>query len=74
MKLPSMCHFHFTVDSLYKSHAQHSKQIKNIPNSLKLKNSCDDEMLNAVLKSCAEYIAGPLSYICDYVIAVVFPE
>ena len=23
MKLPSMCHFHFKLESLYKSHAQH---------------------------------------------------
>jgi len=59
-----MCHFHFKLESLYKSHAQHSKPIKNIPN----------EMLNAVLKSSTDYISGPLSYICDHVIAVVFPE
>jgi hypothetical protein len=69
-----MCHFHFKLDSLYKSHTQHSKQIKNIPNSLKLKHSCDEEMLNAVLKSCTDYTIDPLSYICDQVIAVVFPE
>jgi len=31
-------------------------------------------MLNAVLKSSTDYISGPLSYICDHVIAVVFPE
>lgn len=74
MKLPSMCHFYFKLDSLYKSHVQHSKQIKNIPNSLKLKHSCDDEMLNAVLKSSTECTRGPLSYICDHVIAVAFPE
>jgi hypothetical protein len=69
-----MCHFHFKLDSLYKSHAQNSTQIKNIPHSLKLKHSCDDEMLNAVLKSSTDYISRPLSYICDHVIAVVFPE
>jgi hypothetical protein len=27
-----------------------------------------------VLKSCTDYTIGPLSYICDHVIAVVYPE
>jgi hypothetical protein len=69
-----MCHFHFKLDSLYKPHTQHSKQIKKYTKFSEIKHSCDDEMLNDVLKSCTDYTVGPLSYICDHVIGVVFPE
>jgi hypothetical protein len=51
-------------------------EIKSIINSLKAKNSCGyDEISTNLLKSCADYVSVPLSYLCNQSIVVgVFPE
>jgi hypothetical protein len=52
------------------------KEIKSIINSLESKNSCRyDEISTTLLKSCADYISVPLSYLCNQSMTVrVFPE
>jgi hypothetical protein len=51
-------------------------EIKSITNSLKSKNSCGyDEISTTLLKSCANYVSVPLSYLSSQSIVVgVFPE
>jgi hypothetical protein len=50
-------------------------KIKSIINSLESKNSCGyDEISTTLLKSCADYVSVPLSYLCNQSMVVVFPE
>jgi hypothetical protein len=51
-------------------------EIKSTINSLKWKNSCGyDQIATTLLKSCADYIIVPLSYLWTQSMAVgIFPE
>jgi hypothetical protein len=53
-----------------------ANEIRSIINSLKSKNSCGyDEISTTLLKSCADYVSVPLSYLCNQSMVVgIFPE
>jgi hypothetical protein len=52
-----------------------ANEIRSNIHSLKSKNSCGYDEISTLLKSCADYICLPLSYLCNQSMAAgVFPE